>query len=218
MIRKSVLTLALLIGLILLSLPVGADTTTSMSVSNQTVSEGETFEVDIFLVLDTDSRGAQFDLTFDHNILTCNSVIEGGLFSLDGTQPTYWNEPIIDNRGNGQILGAACVIISPSMPVSGSGVLATINFTAKELGTSELVLSNVVVGDVWANSVEVIVTNGSVIVELEGDVNSDGRVNILDMILVGIHWEETGSLPEDLNNDGVVNILDSIIIGANWTG
>ena len=162
--------------------------TISLEPTNQTMAPGQTFEVDVILDLGTDSRGAQFDLAFDCDILTCNSVTEGDLFSIGGTQPTYWNEPIIDNRGNGQILGAACVIINPSMPVSGSGVFATISFTTKTRGTSGLVLSNIVVSDAWGDAVEVIIINGSVTVGLEGDLNLDGRVNVLDMIIVGMNW------------------------------
>ena len=191
MIRKLILTLALSLGILLLlasQVIAGSATEVSLSPPSQTVSLGQTFDVDVYVVLDTDSRGVQFDLTFDHNILTCNSVIEGDLFSLGGTQPTFWKEPIIDNRGNGQIIGAACIIVSPSIPVSGSGVFATISFTAKELGTTELVLSNVVVGDAEDNSIEVIISNGSITVNLEGDLNNDGRVNVLDMIILGINW------------------------------
>ena len=210
------LILALILGMVLLTSPVVASSTTSMTIPDKTVSLGETFDVDVYLTLDTESRGAQFDLTFNHTILTCNSVTEGDLFNKGNTQSTHWNEPLVDNQGNGQILGAACVVVNPSIPVSGSGVFATINFTAKELGESELILSNIVVGDAWGNSVEVIIYNGSVTVGLEGDVNNDGRVNVLDMVLVGIQWGGTGSA--DINKDGTVNILDSIIIGANWTG
>lgn len=53
------------------------------------------------------------------------------------------------------------------------------------------------------------------------DVNIDGRVNVLDMILVGQHWGETGTpgwIPEDANPDGTINVLDMICIGQNWTG
>lgn len=214
MIKKLILTLIL--GLVLLASPVMASEVTSMSVPNKTVSLGETFEVEVILTLETESRGGQFDLFFDHNILTCNRVTEGDLFNLGDTQSTHWNEPLIDNQGNGQIIGTACVIVSPSVPVSGSGVFATINFTANEVGTSELELYNVVVGDAGGNSIEVIITNGSITVGLEGDLNGDGKVNILDMIILGQQWGGTGSA--DLNKDGVVNILDSIIIGANWTG
>jgi len=53
------------------------------------------------------------------------------------------------------------------------------------------------------------------------DVNSDGYINILDTILVGQHWGETGLagwIRADVNKDGIINVLDMIIIGQNWTG
>jgi hypothetical protein len=54
-----------------------------------------------------------------------------------------------------------------------------------------------------------------------GDVNSDGFVNVLDLILVGQHLGETGPpgwIPEDINADGQINVLDMILIGQHWTG
>ena len=53
------------------------------------------------------------------------------------------------------------------------------------------------------------------------DVNGDGAANVLDMVLVGQHWGETGLtgwIREDANEDGTVNVLDMIVIGQNWTG
>jgi len=53
------------------------------------------------------------------------------------------------------------------------------------------------------------------------DVNTDGRINVLDMILVGQHWGQSGTpgwIPEDTNFDGTINVLDMICIGQNWTG
>ena len=53
------------------------------------------------------------------------------------------------------------------------------------------------------------------------DVNGDGAANVLDMVMVGQHWDEsglTGWIREDANEDGTVDVLDMIIIGQNWTG
>lgn len=54
-----------------------------------------------------------------------------------------------------------------------------------------------------------------------GDVSNDGHVNVLDMILIGQHWGDTGSprwIPEDVKKDGVINVPDMITIVQHWTG
>ena len=51
------------------------------------------------------------------------------------------------------------------------------------------------------------------------DVNQDGKVNVLDMIMIAHHWMETGTpgwIREDVNKDGVVNVLDLIIVGHHF--
>jgi hypothetical protein len=53
------------------------------------------------------------------------------------------------------------------------------------------------------------------------DVNGDGAANVLDMVLVGQHWGETGLtgwIREDANEDGTINVLDMIVIGQHWSG
>ena len=50
------------------------------------------------------------------------------------------------------------------------------------------------------------------------DVNKDGVVNVLDMILISQHYGETGTLGwirEDVNNDGIINVLDTILVGQH---
>ena len=52
------------------------------------------------------------------------------------------------------------------------------------------------------------------------DVNADTNANVLDMVLVGQCWGQsglTGWIPEDTNEDGAIDILDMIIIGQHWT-
>ena len=53
------------------------------------------------------------------------------------------------------------------------------------------------------------------------DLNDDGDVNVLDMIIVSQQWGEAGPsgwIMEDINADGTINVLDIILIGQNWTG
>jgi hypothetical protein len=52
------------------------------------------------------------------------------------------------------------------------------------------------------------------------DVNIDGVVNILDVVLIGLHWGETGTtggwIAEDVYEDKAVNILDVVVVGLHW--
>ncbi|KKK52921.1 hypothetical protein LCGC14_3100020, partial [marine sediment metagenome] len=52
------------------------------------------------------------------------------------------------------------------------------------------------------------------------DINADTSVNVLDLVLVGQHWGETGSpgwVREDANDDGSIDVLDMVIIGQRWS-
>jgi hypothetical protein len=51
------------------------------------------------------------------------------------------------------------------------------------------------------------------------DLNNDHVCNIGDVVILGLHWGETGSkgwIPEDLNADGVINIGDVVALGLHW--
>ena len=50
-----------------------------------------------------------------------------------------------------------------------------------------------------------------------GDVNGDGSVNILDLMLISSNFGQTGKHPADANGDDVVNVLDLVIV-ANALG
>jgi hypothetical protein len=57
--------------------------------------------------------------------------------------------------------------------------------------------------------------------QLQGDVNVDGRVNILDIVQVAINygrvWCTLGWDPRaDLNGNGTVNIVDIVTIAINF--
>ena len=53
------------------------------------------------------------------------------------------------------------------------------------------------------------------------DVNMDGAINVLDMVLITQNFGQTGTagwIRQDINNDGVINIVDLITVGQHWTG
>ena len=51
------------------------------------------------------------------------------------------------------------------------------------------------------------------------DLNGDRVCNIGDVVVIGLHWNETGTpgwIPQDLNNDAVINIGDVVVLGLHW--
>jgi hypothetical protein len=75
-----------------------------------------------------------------------------------------------------------------------------------------------VVSDSRSNDTEdIIITVNNV---YESDMNHDGTVNVLDIIQVAQHWNQTGVngwIQEDVNENGTINVLDVILVGQHWT-
>ena len=46
------------------------------------------------------------------------------------------------------------------------------------------------------------------------DVNSDGIINILDLVMIAINFGKTGQNPADVNGDGTVNIIDLVKVAG----
>ena len=46
------------------------------------------------------------------------------------------------------------------------------------------------------------------------DLNGDGKVDVLDVIILSHHFGETWA-PGDFNGDGIVNVLDFILLATH---
>ena len=116
----------------------------------------------------------------------------------------------------GKITGLSAARLSAE-GVTGTGSLLQVNFKAKSGGETKLILQNFQLGSVTGDSIPAGPHQIRIIVEgrlATGDVNQDGVVSILDLILVAQQLGRrvsTGS-PVDVNGDGVVSILDLIRI------
>jgi len=49
-----------------------------------------------------------------------------------------------------------------------------------------------------------------------GDIDGDGDVDTVDLLLLLAAWGECPGCPEDINGDGVVNTVDLLLLLANW--
>ena len=133
----------------------------SVSPSSQTVSQGETFTVAIFVEPDRDIAGVQFSLKFNGSLISVKTVSEGELLKKSGLN-TFFNEGNINNEDG--IISDVYGCILGKGNVSESGYFALINATALSPGTSYIELKNVKISDPEGNYVPVIVENGTVMI------------------------------------------------------
>ena len=180
--------------------------------SQTPIHAGDTFTLNIRAENVFDLAGWQFDIVFDPTILEAISVSEGDFLKMGST--TFFQSGSIDNV-TGKITGLSVARLS-AQGVTGTGVLLQVRFKAKSAGETELALQNVQFGDVTGTITAAGPHQIRITVEAElatGDVNRDGVVSILDLILIAqqLGRRVAAGSPVDLNGDGVVSILDLIL-------
>ena len=181
---------------------------------------GDTFEFDVRGENVSDLAGWQFDIAFDPAILEAVDVSEGDFLKSDaGT--TFFQGGRIDNAA-GKITGLIAGRISEG-GVSGSGSVLQVRFKAKSHGETRLALQNFKFGSSTGEIIPAGPHEIHITVEQRlptGDVNRDGDVDILDLILVAQQLGKSvpPNSPVDINRDGVVNIFDLTLVAQGIGG
>ncbi len=188
----------------------------AFSTDTTSVRVGDTFTVRVNAEKVTDLSGWQFDLTFDPNVLEAIKVSEGDFLKKDGGT-TFFQRGTIDNA-TGKITGLSAALISES-GIAGTGTLLSVVFSAKADGNSQMTLRNFQLGSSAGEIIPAGVRDFTITVASgpKWDVNADGQVSVLDLILVARHFGEKASANSnvDVNNDGVVSILDLILVAQH---
>ena len=177
----------------------------------------DTFVFNINALFINNLTGWQCNITFDTEYLEAVEVIEGDFLRKDGSD-TFFQEGIIDNQ-NGIISGFNVLRLNAT-GVSGSGTLLSITFKAKKLGSTVFKSGSCYLGSHLGEEIPSadfketlkiqIVEKPEVFTGADEDVNMDGSINILDMILVAreLGTSSVENSRADVNGDGSVNILD----------
>ena len=189
-----------------------ANTGVSYTFSRTPIHTGDTFTLDIRAENVTDMAGWQFDIAFDPAALEAIDVSEGNFLKADGGA-TFFQGGSIDNAA-GKITGLSGARLS-AQGVTGTGTLLQVRFKAKSGGETEVALQNFQFGAITGEAIPAGPHEIRITVEGQlatGDVNRDGVVSILDLILVArqLGQRVPAGSPVDLNGDGVVSILDLI--------
>ena len=187
------------------------------ALSNAEIYTGDTFALDIYAEDVTDLAGWQFDIAFDPARLKAIDVQKGYFLESEGGE-TSFQTGTIDNQ-LGKITGLSETGLNGNS-VSGTGLLVSVTFLAKAGGETQLTLNNVQFNassrqtiPTKPHEVTVVVKDG-----LIWDVNGDGLVSILDLILVAQDFGKTASLylRTDVNGDGIISILDLILVAQHF--
>ena len=181
---------------------------------------GDTFTLNIRAENVTDLAGWQFDIAFDPAALEAIDVSEGDFLKIDGGS-TFFQGGSIDNA-TGKITGLSAARLS-AQGVTGTGTLLQVRFKAKSAGETPLTLDKFEFGTGTGENIPAGPHEVHITVEeglATGDVNRDGRVSILDLILVAqqLGKRVSAGSPVDINGDGVVSILDLIRVAQGIAG
>lgn len=126
--------------MLLSALPAFPDTIVSVQPVSSAVGSGSTFDLMINVSDVVDLYAWQFDISFDPTILSAQQILEGSFLSSAGS--TFFIPGFIDNT-TGTISFTADSLVGSAEGVTGSGVLATVEFQSLSAGTSTVDLSNV---------------------------------------------------------------------------
>ena len=185
--------------------------------SDPKIYVGDTFTLDLSVRNIIDLAGWQFDVSFDPAVLEAVEVNEGDFLKTDGGT-TFFQSGTIDNT-TGKITGLNATRFNEEGS-TGAGTLLSVKFLAKAEGETQLTLSNFQLGSTTGERIAagphkfVFTIEGQL---ATGDVNRDGQVSVLDLILVSRHLgEDAAANPQaDVNRDGIINIQDLIVVAQH---
>ena len=168
---------------------------------------GEQLTLSIRIAGGKNVAGYQATLSFDTSALRYVGSANGDYLPAGA----FFVSPVVD--GNTVRLAAT----SLAGEGNGNGILATVTFEVIAVKTSTLTLSNMLLTDSGGES-STPHTQPAEITEppqLAADINTDGIVNIQDLVLVASNFGQTGENVADVNGDGIVNIVDlTLVAGA----
>lgn len=183
---------------------------------NDDISVGDTFTLDLYAEDVTDLVEWNFDIAFDPLLLEVIDIRKGYFLESAGGV-TSFHEGTIDNQ-SGKITGLSETVLNGNA-ISGTGLLMSVTFLAKAGGRTELRLSNFRFSDDTGQAIPAGPLNVALVLKgkLIWDVNEDGKVNILDLVLVAQNMGKPTSdnSQEDVNDDGIVNILDLVLVAQH---
>ena len=176
------------------------------------VRVGEIFKLNLHLDNFVLLEGWELDVAFTPGVFAALQVDEGDYFSLyNGCSQSVFQAGTIDNAA-GRITGINMELDADCF--YGGDVLLSVTFQAKAARKGELSIHNVGIRTLFNQEVDIGIHALEIVVESNYDLNRDGQVNILDLVLVGQNFGQAHP-QADVNGDGIVNIFDLIAVAQH---
>ena len=178
---------------------------------------GDMFTLNLNAENISDLAGWQGDIAFDPDALEAVEVTEGDFLKSEGGN-TFFQGGTIDNTA-GKITSLYSARIAES-GVSGTGTLLSVTFKAKAGGETYVTLENFEFSSISGDIIPAVPPNITITIGEypPWDVNQDGRVSIVDLVLVAkdLGSNTPANLRTDVNRDGIINIQDLILVAQNF--
>ncbi len=171
-------------------------------------ANGQHFTINVSIENGQNIGGYQFSVIYDSNVLRYvgsanQDYLPAGAFPIP---------PIVDKN---KITLAATSVAGTA---NGDGNLASLTFEVLDIKATHLILSDIILTDSEGEILKHLVFNTGLVIDPQlrpEDVNSDGIVNIIDLVQVASRFNHTLDIDkEDINGDGVVNIVDLVKVAA----
>ena len=192
----------------------GGDGYAMLRLEDVAASPGSEISVPLILESDLIVAGVQFSVSYTSAI--GSYLYPSNLNSMDDCFTANFNDL------NGEFIGIIFSLEGCVYPSEESVHIADLVFEVSDNVPSGLEaflnFTNTLVSDVNGNEILSYGEGANVLFGLEGDANSDGFVNILDVVLIvnfAIYVEEPTDSQfwaSDINGDGLINILDIVLI------
>jgi hypothetical protein len=187
----------------------------------------ETITIEIWLLNASKVYDYAFNITYDTEILDAVDV-EWGNF-LPGP---YSHKSIYIDEPNG-VIEISLAETEQAPPANGDGLLVTITFHHKTIVWKDCPgwdnLLNCTIGFNWwklsvrcpqpreiTGSLVAINNTEYSYIPIQGDVNSDGKVDIFDLRIVAAYYDQSQPEKCDLNCDGTIDIFDLVYVAKNF--
>ena len=171
-------------------------------------ANGQTFTINISIENGQNIGGYQFSVIYDANVLRYV-----GSANQDYLPEGAFPIPPIEDQ-NKITLAATSV----DGTANGDGNLADITFEVIDIKATNIVLTDVILTDSNGNILPHLLFNTGIVIDPQlrpEDVNSDGIVNITDLVQVASRFHHSTDIDkEDINKDGVVNIVDLVKVAV----